>query len=1780
MKKGLLILAVLFGLFSNSSNAQQTQVCYNGSYQCSLTAPNLSYSYKWEKKIGLSFQYSTVVDWGSSTTYTENAITAMTNIRCLCDTNLDGVSDSIAFQVSLTAYPRLAAGTITPNMSVCPGSVPNVLSMLSDATGGYGSFSHQWQESLDGDTFFDIVGATGTSYAPISAITGPHYYRLAFTNTCGTVYSTATSVSIFPSVSATMQSYGHSICYSGSTSLVVSATGGDGTYYYQWQESDAQTSSPVFVDVPMATSATFNPSGLTSSKYYRAIVSSGVGCGRDTTDYVIVNVYPEFQPGTVSGGSSICYNTIPTETLSATYASGGGGCAINWQMSTSKTGPFSDIPGEHAPTYAHSSALTTTTYFRVKYTSNFGCGDRYSNVDSIVVWPDVIAPVISASDNSTICIGATSPVLSIQTLPTGGDGAYVYTWQVKVGNSWVDIDPVVHTDSYQPGPLTETTRFRLKTESLCKIVLSNYVQVNVYEELVPGTIGSSLEICHGASTSLGFNTMPQNGGGNYQYQWQESDDNSVFSDIVGATSPTYTTPSLSSNKYYRVKVTSTCSSAFTNSVLITVRTPFTRGMITGVDTICFGATPGIVSLSTSFSGGEGSYLYQWMKSEDGAAFSPIVGQDATSFQPQNLISSTWYYLKATDVCGVENSDTVRIHVYPNLSGAHIASLTNSTICYDSVPNAVMMDQYAAGGNSRFTYQWQEKTSGSWMDLPGEVGVEYNPSNLRATTQYRVMATSDYGCGTVPSNVFTISVYPRIIAGLLTDDTLCYNAGKTIGFTSYPNGGGGTYSYQWQQSENGVDFSTVSAVSSIYSTGNLVSDKFYRVVVTSTKGCSMDTTNVMHMKVLPMFVPGVINSQDPICYHTRPDTITLSSNCSGDLQPYSYQWMESSDGTVFENKIGATDSVLRPEAITADKYYRLTFISPFGCAPVYSNSIMVHVYDTIQGATIATSEISPICYDSVPMDIHTLMIPSGADGLFTHQWQSNTGSGWNDIIGETSLLHQPANLQTTTSYRLISTSTYGCGSISSNTSTINVYDRIDAGSLTDTLICDNTSALLHFAAGGAPSGGGNQYQYQWLSSDNGINFTPVSGMLSSYSTGNLTDNKYYKAVVTSGLGCSRDTTDAVLVTVLEPFVAGSISGSDTICFDSVPRNRVISLTTPTTGGLPTYYYQWEQSNTGVGFTSTSSADNSTVFAPRSLNRSTYYRLKVEDSHNCGVRYTDTIYIHVWDSTRAAVVSLYDNDTICYDSIPLAVYASTLPMGGNGLFSYSWEEKDSVNGWHTVGSNSPSFQPSQLRMATQYRVKTTSLFGCGTMISNIDTVNVFKKIQSGAIYCDTNVICYDRPMHLGFEVMPSEGGGQYSYYWESSLDGINYTPISSSNVVDYNTSSNLLTTTYYRSVVTSTRGCSSDTTNEIMIRVHDRFVAGSIASNLDSICYGFQPGYTIDSVTNCVGGDTLYTYQWQMSTDGQNFIDAPHGTDGRFYQPDTIYETTYYRLIYMSDYNCGVDTSNVHTIKMNPLPPEHTISGPDLVCYSQFETYELPEYSDNYSYSWATTDGNGDVYSLSPVNDSIEIYWRNPSTIDTIIVEVTNNITGCVSWSYQIVGTRDAVAPDRTTVVRKPNSNILVCMEESPSLYYEWGYTVRATGEDVVIENSDRRYVILPHEFDSVSYLYWVNLSPNQDSPCYSRSYYDPANDTQIEEPSQSKVVVPVLTNGNVEVKITNEKLLPVFLEVYTSNGVLVDRVQLGDSPMITHNISNLKRGALYLVKTMVGEELFINKTVVR
>ena len=918
----------------------------------------------------------------------------------------------------------------------------------------------------------------------------------------------------------------------------------------------------------------------------------------------------------------------------------------------------------------------------------------------------------------------------------------------------------------------------------------------------------------------------------------------------------------------------------------------------------------------------------------------------------------------------------------------------------------------------------------------------------------------------------------------------------------------------------------------------------------------------------------MTNTSPICYNTTPDSLYVDVYPVGGDGNFSYQWQLYSLGTWVDIP-GATGQSYQPAVLSNTAHYRL--VNSNSCGTVYSNSITITVWLPLQSPAVASSSTTPVCVGTAPDSLYVTTQPIGGDGNFSFQWQKMDTNAWIDIPGATSLVYTPDPISDTTFFRLKISNT--CGIMYSSPVIVPVYPVFSVGLLDSNLsVCYRESTTLNFAT--MPTGGSGNYSYQWLSSIDGVTYSPITNATAAnYTTSNITSTNYYRVVV-SPMSCSIvDTTNPIMVIPFDQFLPGTIVGDDTVCSGVALAH--MQLNTFCTGGAPPYTYQWQSSSDGIYFSNVPNAsvtyhspDLSGLIADSVITR--YYRLAFTSSHGCGTVYSPAKSITILPMLHAAVLGSSTMAPICYNATPSAVSIVTAPRGCWG-FTNQWQVKQG-NSWIDItGETSSSYQPGPLTSTTEYRIASTSFDGCGPVYSQPFIFTVYPRLNKGCLDSNTSA-CNNSSVTVRFLQSPTGGGDRFLYKWYSSPDNITFNEIAGANEASYNTGL-LNADTYYKALVTSYYGCSEDTTTAVLVRILDPFVGGEINLDVDSACEGTRPHNSIYMTRQCQGGGEPYSYCWQQSTNAIDFVDAPHGTEA-YYVPDTLYETTYYRLIQSSNYGCGVDTSGIHTIKINPRPPIYDIIGSDTVCYSQYETYYILEGFPQFDYRWSLLNHSADVVSQTTIGDTVEVLWKLPEITDSIILKTDNRITNCSSVSKKAVTTMNLGAPPRTNVVRKPNSNILVCKESSDELYYQWGYTIRATNEDFYIENSNRRYVLLPHDFDDVTYHYWVELSPSKESPCYSLSYYEASNDEDIVSPITNKVFIPSTVRGIINLTIENINQESVYCQVYSIAGVKQCEHSLGDAALITHSINNLKSGNTYIIRVVIGTEVYTQRTFVQ
>ena len=320
----------------------------------------------------------------------------------------NATTQTIAVSGTVNAITAISVHPSTTAVSVCQNATLSALSV----TAAGASLTYQWYSNSTSSTSgaTAITGATSTSYTPINSVASALYYYCVVTGTCGTVTSNISgliTVSVTP-VAGTASASATAICSGNTTDLTL--TGFTGSI--QWQSSP---NNSTWTPITGAIAANFTTSALTSTTYFRAVVTSG-GCSAVNSNVLTVTVTSVAVPNTTTNISE-CQGNTATQ-LSATALSGH---TLQW---------YTVASGGTAATTAITPDLSNAgliTYYVSQLNNTSNCESTRVPIN-VTVYALPAAPTATTTIN--YCQGATATALvatsisgyNLQwyTAPTGG----------------------------------------------------------------------------------------------------------------------------------------------------------------------------------------------------------------------------------------------------------------------------------------------------------------------------------------------------------------------------------------------------------------------------------------------------------------------------------------------------------------------------------------------------------------------------------------------------------------------------------------------------------------------------------------------------------------------------------------------------------------------------------------------------------------------------------------------------------------------------------------------------------------------------------------------------------------------------------------------------------------------------------------------------------------------------------------------------------------------------------------------------------------------------------------------------------------------------------------------------------------------------------------------------------------------------------------------------------------------------------------------------------------
>jgi gliding motility-associated-like protein len=1133
---------------------------------------------------------------------------------------VDGFSCSDTVNFVMTQPDTL---TLTPTITnnICFGESNGAITIA--VNGGTAPYSFVWSNG-------GIINTKNNLSA------GNHTVTVTDANGCQKTktYSISQPTDIALSIGKT-----DALCFGGNSgSAFVTATGGTGTYNYNWNNAAIQNIATI-VNLPQGT--------------YKVIVSDTNGCldsiattinqptaltSAITTvsDASCFGFNDGFATVSIGGGTpnyTYNWNTIPAQDSSTaidlaagTYyvtATDGNGCTISDTTTinqpteitmTFTTGQvtcfgLSDGSATVFPTggigsvYTYAWNTTPTQnlatvfnipggFFEVTVTDSTNCAVS----DTVYVYAPVILDLDTLYATPTLCYGSNEGRVGVQT--SGGSGQKTYVWNTNpISNGAVQTNLFAGVYS-----VTATD------QQGCQLIDS--AAVTQPNALIATFVTDSLTCFQSLDGSATVSIM--GGTINYTYNW---DNFQTGTQAAGL-----------SSGFTLLTVTDANNCILVDSVFIPEPLPVTA-VLSSTQVSCNGSTNGTATAIPS--GGTLPYSFNWANNQ--------TTQTATNLGG-GMITVT-----ITDSYGCLGLDSVSVFEQPILATSDTSFQVSCTGFGDGTAIAI-----ASGGTGTYTYQWQNltQTVDTIENLAG--GMYYytvtDSDNCTVSDSVSVFeptpltsamnsvpvscfgdingsATVNASGGTVPyfyawanspqtspavfglasgfafvtvTDLYNCQILDTVLVGeptpitatSVSTPTLCFNSSDGTA-TAIPAGGVGNYTYNWIGQNQMTQTATGLAAGT------------YTVEVSDSNNCTTTSTVIVSQPTPLAMIPSIAGAS---CFGNADGAVGVVP--VGGVGPYSYQW-SNSPTAIFSSITGLISGTY---TVTITDFNSCTLVDSFFVPQ-----------PTMLNFASGSTPVSCNGGNDGSAFIHV----SGGTSPYNYNWNpaaTNSDSITNLPFGN---------------YAVTVTDTYGC----------QVTDVISIAQPTtvNLVLSQEPSSCFGVNDGKATvaiSGGTPGYTILW-------NNTPA-GVTDSIAY--LKGNQTYIVTVTDANGCIA--IDSIFVQ--EPAkVTAQVIITDETCFSSDDGTATAVMN----GGTPPFTYNWE-----------TNANNQTTQTATNL-ASGVYTVLISDINNCNTEATGVV--NQPDSLEARLTKV---DVACHgDATGIATVTA---IGGVGNYTFVWQTDSGI------------------------------------------------------------------------------------------------------------------------------------------------------------------------------------------------------------------------------------------------------------------------------------------------------------------------------------------------------------------------------------------------------------------------------------------------------------------------------------------------------------------------
>ena len=1263
---------------------------------------------------------------GGATTPSITVSPTTTNTYTCTVTDVNGNSCSATQTITVIPFNGVDAGA---DQSICSGG-----SVTLNATG---ATTFSWNNNVQ----------NGVAFSPLSSGT---YIVTGTQNGCTDADTVAVTVVADPLISNPVSA---SYCQNGGTAAALSASANGGlasAYTYQWY-SNTNIANFGGTAIAGATSANYVPSLSSSGTfYYYCTVTQGSATSGCLATSGGASVSIGAQPAITNqptASQSACVGASLND-LTITTNGGIGSATYQWYANTtaSTTGGTA-IVGANSASYAPSSTTAGNFYYyaMVSYPSAAtSCAQATSQVANVNIINDPIFTQVPPA-NQTVCIGGTTPALTIST--SGGSGTASYQWYLVNGNTYTTILGAT-SPSYTPPAFNLAGNYAYSvgmTQTLagCGTGFSAVANVSVVADPTVST-PTGASYCQGGAASAPLTVIATGGiNAGYTYQWYSngSNNNTTGIPISGANAASYTPPtSTIGNLYYYCLVNqgSGCQASSAPAAIQVGPGPAFTTQPIASQTICAGAS--LNTLTVAYSGGVGTPTYQWYSSTTNNNFggTPIAGASNASFTPNpNVVGLNYYYCvvsyAALTTCSSITSNVAQVNVISNpvFSSSPLAS---QTICQGS--GAQTLSFATSGGSGTASYQWYNVNGSNYTPILGATGLNYTPpTNLPVGTYNYAVAMNQAasGCSTGFSSNSELVVLAQPVVSTPVGGVYC-QGGSGQALSVSVSGGLGSSSYQWyQHTINSNSGGTVipQATSSTYTPSlSSLGTLYYYCVVTQNAGCaSSSAVATVVSNPSPVISTQPVANQT-ICTGGTPSALTVSY--TGGVGAASYQWYSNAQNSNVGGTpiTGATFNTYIPSNFTtvgSSFYYCVVSLSNSSCPIVTSN---VAVVNAVANPSVNGPLSASYCQSTSVAQPLSVVANGGTSNNYNYQWYSNASNanfGGNPILGANNANYTPNINGSSTYYYCVVSQAGGCQTASTPAAvTIVSAPTVSSQALSPQSVCiGGTPQALTIAT----TGGVSAPSYQWYSNNTNtiVNAPAIANANSPSFTPNSASTSgtlYYFCQVTypANSACPTLVSNAAIVNaVADPVVSSPNSGS--YCQNTT---SVAPLSVTASGGINTSYtYQWfsNTTNSTIGGTPIAGANTNTYVPLVNQIGTIYYYCEVTQGSGCAA-------LSGLSAITVGVAATMNQQPITAQSLCLGQTPSPLTVtvsAGNYALTYQWYSNinnSTSGGSLIVGATSASYLPPSNVLGTKYYycIVTIAGGGCGNLTSNTASISV--------------------------------------------------------------------------------------------------------------------------------------------------------------------------------------------------------------------------------------------------------------------------------------------------------------------------------------------------------------------------------------------------------------------------------------------------------------------------